>query len=426
MRFPVKVSFRGVTVKIYGKTPAYGWYRVAGRVGGKRKVISFRTYSEARAYAERLTRDIYNGRQITFSDAELAEITGARAELQRLSNETGRSYSLLSAVVEFAEVVRMIPESTTLAEVARRYLATIACVKRISTADAIAEYLAMREAMTRSRNGERSQLSPKAAYVERKQLERVGECLGTITVCNLTPSHLEAFFSTLSDMTPKTRNHYRATISAMLDWARRRDYIAESAVKRLTEADCMRRERPGVEAIEFYTPAEFGALLSKSDGIVQVMIAIAGLAGLRIAELLRLDWADVWRVPGHIEVPALKAKTRTRRLVPICPALASWLEPYRGHKAGRLWTQTEISFQRRLVDAHEAAGVRRKRNGLRHGFVTYCFALHGETQTAQWAGHTPQQLFAHYRGLATPEQARAWFSVLPTTPSNAVSMREVL
>ena len=68
------------------------------------------------------------------------------------------------------------------------------------------------------------------------------------------------------------------------------------------------------------------------------MIAIGGLAGLRTAELLRLDWADVWRVPGHIEITAGKSKTRQRRLVEICPALAAWLEPFRTLTTGKLWT----------------------------------------------------------------------------------------
>ena len=49
------------------------------------------------------------------------------------------------------------------------------------------------------------------------------------------------------------------------------------------------------------------------------IIAIGGLAGLRTAELLRLDWADVWRVPGHIEITAQKSKTRQRRLVEVVP-----------------------------------------------------------------------------------------------------------
>jgi integrase len=70
---------------------------------------------------------------------------------------------------------------------------------------------------------------------------------------------------------------------------------------------------------QLYTPREFAALLETADATLRPIIAIGGLAGLRTAELLRLDWADVWRVPGHIEVTAGKAKTRQRRLVKILP-----------------------------------------------------------------------------------------------------------
>ena len=45
--------------------------------------------------------------------------------------------------------------------------------------------------------------------------------------------------------------------------------------------------------------------------------------------MLRLDWADVWRVKGKVEISARIAKGRKRRLVDICPALAAWLRPYR-------------------------------------------------------------------------------------------------
>jgi len=50
--------------------------------------------------------------------------------------------------------------------------------------------------------------------------------------------------------------------------------------------------------------------------------------------MLRLDWADIWRVPDHIEVSAGKSKTRQRRLVETCPALKKWLEPHLAKKAG--------------------------------------------------------------------------------------------
>jgi integrase len=144
------------------------------------------------------------------------------------------------------------------------------------------------------------------------------------------------------------------------------------------------------------------------------VIAIAGLAGLRGEEIMRLDWADVWRVEGHIEVTARNAKTRARRLVEICPALAAWLEPYRTHATGRLLTLHEITFQQKFVALCEAANIKRKNNGLRHAFCTYHFAAHNnENLTAAQAGNSPAMIHAHYKGLATKADAEKWFNVNP-------------
>jgi hypothetical protein len=56
----------------------------------------------------------------------------------------------------------------------------------------------------------------------------------------------------------------------------------------------------------FYTPREPAALrpAASADDALRPLIGIGGLAGLRTAELLPLDWADVWRVSGQIEVTA--------------------------------------------------------------------------------------------------------------------------
>jgi integrase len=63
------------------------------------------------------------------------------------------------------------------------------------------------------------------------------------------------------------------------------------------------------------------------------VIALGGLAGLRREEIMRLEWADVWRVKGKVEISARIVKGRKRRLVDICPALAEWLRPYRNAAA---------------------------------------------------------------------------------------------
>ena len=56
-----------------------------------------------------------------------------------------------------------------------------------------------------------------------------------------------------------------------------------------------------------------------------------------------------------------------------------------------------------------------RRNGLRHAFCTYHFALHAnENLTAQQAGNSPAMIHQHYKGLATKAEAEKWFAVSPT------------
>jgi hypothetical protein len=126
-----------------------------------------------------------------------------------------------------------------------------------------------------------------------------------------------------------------------------------------------------------------------------------------------LTWQDVWRVPGHVEVASGKAKTRQRRLVTVCPALAAWLAPYRD-RTGPLCTDGIAEFASRFARLRQQLGIASRKNGLRHGFVTYHLALHAnEGLTAAQAGNTPAIIHAHYRGLATADEAQAWFAVAP-------------
>ena len=163
-------------------------------------------------------------------------------------------------------------------------------------------------------------------------------------------------------------------------------------------------------------------LVTAKDELAELrpIIAIGGLAGLRTAEMLRLDWADIWRVPDHIEVSAGKSKTRRRRLVETCPALKQWLELHKDKKVGPLWEGHEVTFQQKFVELCEIArlnkkSIKRKSNGLRHAFCTYHYALHAnENLTSQQAGNSPAMIHQHYKGLATKAEGEKWFGVMPS------------
>jgi integrase len=427
VKYPKRIKHRGrVLATIYAKCKGRDSYRVAWQVAGQRHMASFPSYSLAKRHADKLVKDLAKGSQVTaLNPAQARDALAALERLATLHQSTGRKFSLLGAVSGFAEAITNL-RGHSVDEAVTGFLRTVVSVKRKDIAEAVAEFLQADAPRTKAAEGQRAQMSGKYAYNRKLQLDRFAGMFPNTAVSELSKEHLDKFIEKLGELksksrnrraatSAKSRNHYRAAIRQFLQWAVRKDYLAPT--HRLNEADAMRPERANTAAVEFYTPGELDALLAASKADLKPLrpiIAIGGLAGLRTAELLRLDWADVWRVPGHIEVTAGKAKTRQRRLVGICPALAAWLKPFRTLTTGKLWTGHEITFQQHFVELCKDAEVTRKTNGLRHSFCTYHFAAHAnENQTAQQAGNSPAMIHAHYKGLATKADAKKWFKILP-------------
>ncbi len=375
---------------------------------------TFATYPEARQAAERVVKEVANGSQAAaLSASQSRDALTALERLESFRQATGKRVSLLCAVSEFVEAASKL-NGHTLSEAVGRFLNTVANLQRKDVREAVEEFIKTDEPRTRASEGQRAQLSAKYAYNRAIQLRRVAETFQNTGVCDLAKEHLDTFIGSLDEFSAKSRNHHRAAIRQFLSWCVRKDYLP--ATHRLNEADAMRPEHANTAEIAFYTPKEFRALLEVAEDSMRAIVAIGGLAGLRTAELLRLDWSDVWRVPDHIEISSGKSKTRQRRLVEVCPGLSAWLEPFRTLTSGKLWTFHEITFQQYFRDLCEQAKVKRKANGLRHAFCTYHFALHAnENLTAAQAGNSPAMIHAHYKGLATKAEAEKWFAVLPPT-----------
>jgi integrase len=191
----------------------------------------------------------------------------------------------------------------------------------------------------------------------------------------------------------------------------------------LLEADGLQTEPLDAAPIDFYRPNELRALLENSNDQMRAIIALQAFAGLRLQETLRLDWREVFGVAGSIEVSTAKSKNRQRRLVDICPALEHWLAPYR-RLEGKVAIQTLNGYTAAFTTLRRTLKIPSRRNGLRHGFVTYHFALHqNENAISAMAGNSPAMIHAHYKGLATKAEAKKWFGVLPPkSAKNAIQL----
>lgn len=416
VKFPKVVRHRKAEVTIYGKKPNYPFYRLAWRIHGKRRMKSFKTYSEAKGEADELVKDLAKGSAVAeLTPDQARDAIAAIERLEAYHAATGKRIGLLAAVSEFADTSEKV-NGWGLRPAVEGFLKNVADVKRKDLAEAVEEFVKLRKEKTVPKDGKRAQLSKGYAGLVASWLRDFAKTFPATAVNELTREHLTLYFDAQNKKSPKSRNHYRGAVKMFLSWSAKRDYLSQT--HRLLEADCMAVESADLHDIAFFKPAELQSLLNTANENPEhrpllPIIVLGGLAGIRLQEILRLDWADVWSVEGHVEIGAKKAKTRSRRLVELCAAARAWLEPYRNFE-GKVCDWHRDTFHVAFNELRKSAEVPARRNGLRHAFCTFHFAAHAnENLTAQQAGNSPTMIHQHYKGLATKADAEKWFNTMP-------------
>ncbi|MBM3840905.1 MAG: hypothetical protein FJ398_23715 [Verrucomicrobia bacterium] len=420
MKFPQVIRHRKAEATIYGKSRRYPRYRLAYYVAGQRRLRTFAVFSEAKAEAERIVRELAAGSQAAgLTGSQSRDALAALERLDAFRQATGKRVSLLAGISAFCEAATKL-NGIALSEAVEGYLSTVASVKRKDISEAAEEFIESRRHKTEARDGKRPQLSRGYAYNVAMWLREFARTFPNTAVCDLTKELLNAYMGQHTEVSPKTRNERRNVVRMFLNWCVRQDYLGRH--HRLLEADGMTREQADPEEIEFYSAKELRSLLENVGQDLRPIIALAALAGVRLQEAMRLTWEDIWRVSGHIEVSVTKSKTRQRRLVTICHALDQWLAPYRAC-TGPLWIQHRHTYHQLFDELRSSLKIPARRNGLRHGFCSYHFALHAnENLTAVQAGNSPAMIHAHYKGLATKAEAEEWFNVAPAKADNVIAL----
>ena len=237
---------------------------------------------------------------------------------------------------------------------------------------------------------------------------------------------------TLRPANPRTKNNARATLGAFFKFCKERGWVARDHEG--IEFVPKFREKGG--DIEILTVWEVTQYLTHAREEMIPFLAIGAFAGLRSAEITRLDWSEVHLKDRFIEIKAGKAKTASRRIVPITDNLAEWLKS-RAQESGRVMPFDNVPKQIGwLVDDVNAAlrekaqkdgkspettpQVKWKHNGLRHSFISYRVAeIQNANQVALEAGNSPAMIFKHYRELVRPAEAAKWFAVKPSRVKKA-------
>jgi integrase len=401
-----KVIVGNVTVKIYarkrpnasGKPQPY--FYVADYTSGVRRFRGFNDAGAARGEAEKIARQLSTGEATaaTMRNSEAASYGRAIELLQ----PTG--FSLELAAATFAEAFQIL-KGNAIVDAARFFVERHKQTTPKRVADIAAELLAVKE----SRGAAPS-------YLEdlRSRLKRVGEAFCK-DARNVTTAEIQEWLDA-QKFSAQGYTDYRSRLHLLFNFAVARGYAIDNPVAGVEKI----KVRGGDMAI--FTPSEIAKLLAVASLEFLPCLAIGAFAGLRSAEIERLTWADVDLVGRNITIGVKKAKTASRRVVPIHDNLAAWLAEY-ADKKGPVWPGTHFDFYHAgQQDTAKAAGVEWKSNALRHSYASYRFALTNDAgRVAGELGNSAAVVHKHYRELVNLADAQRWFAVKPEAPANIVA-----
>ena len=390
---------RGVaTVRIYpiNRKDGYPQNTVCWKEGGQRRTRSFACMDEARLVAQQISVRLANcwsiGDEVTKRDIEILR------HCERLAKNHG--VSLVAAIEEWDSARKTAPD-IPLSDAVRFYATNRPDLLPSRTVvQVVAEYVASLEVKGVSRS-----------YVSSSRLNlqkfagKVGGDIADVKVADINK-----FLMGLKRLSPVSKNSIRTNLVTMFRFAKRQGYLHPD---RKTAAELTERFKEPETEIQIFTPEEMERLLHAAHKRILPHMAIGAFAGIRSAEIQRLEWEDIKWERGHIEIAGRKAKTAARRLAPLPENLKAWLAPWR-EATGPVVPISDVSgaLSDVAVKARIPGGWRQ--NALRHSFISYRVAETGDVaRTALEAGNSPRMIFRHYREVVTEDEAKAWFAIMP-------------
>lgn len=393
-RSVITVGREGSEIKIYTLRIASGYesYQCAWYDGGRRQTKTFGQIDAAKLFAQQKSVALANGlpeiTQATLRDIEVFKSCETRVSRLGLT---------VPAAIDEWLSARETLGSLSLSEAVQFFMRHRAGITPICIGELVPLFLEAKEA---------ANVSKIYLKVYRCQIQHFQKQFGAMQLSAITTPDIDRFLRSQT-CSPVTKNNIRRNIVTLFTWARQQGYLQED---RKTAAERAMSFIVPDQAPAIWTPDEMRKLLKACMPNLLPMVVIGAFAGIRSAEIDRLDWQDVLWDQGYIEIKAKKAKTKSRRLVPLRDNLKQWLAPYR-KASGPVCQLANHSL--RLNYLGEKAGIGWRQNSLRHSYASYRLA---ETQDAAKValelGNSPEKLFRHYRELVTPESATAWFNLV--------------
>jgi integrase len=257
----------------------------------------------------------------------------------------------------------------------------------------------------------------------KKHLEPIALRFADCSLASITVSQIESHLSANPKHSNRTRRNVRASLVTFFRWCRSMGYLPEGE----TAAEKTSTPIVADSIPETYQPEQLRTLLDNVNPEFLPWLATAAFAGVRTDEISPipgskkspLDWSDFKWERDLIIIRPETAKTKRRRVVPILPALRSWL--YEIKRDSGPIHQTHAPTKRGKGKDAQAETVRLgtliggwKSNAIRHSFISYRAAIVSLGQTAMEAGNSEAEAKASYNDAKGADEAEVWFSLLKT------------
>ena len=254
-----------------------------------------------------------------------------------------------------------------------------------------------------------------------KRTQRRLDPLRAVLVSEISSDDLDKIIGGASD---SYRNALLREIRAIFSFAVRRGWCIANPATKLDFAQTQIGER------HLYSPEESALLLETVralDPALLPFVAIALFAGVRVYELLRMEWAHVDLAEKSIDLPAAITKRKRRRSIPIESALQAWLELFiseQGIQRGAVVPcRTYNSLRKRLRVIFSAAEIPWRQNAARHSYASYWLAVYKDLNAlAMHLGHIGglEVLHTHYHRTVKLVEAGKFWNIRPKTKARQV------
>lgn len=228
----------------------------------------------------------------------------------------------------------------------------------------------------------------------------------------IRPIDIDKYLQDPKDWSNRTRKNHRGSIMRLFNWAIEKDRLGPShanPVDKSTTYKITKGKSPGI-----FTPEQMTKIFDHAEPEWVPYLAISAFAGVRSAEIPRLDWGSVLFDEKVIVLESKHTKTSRRRVAHMPDNLVAWLNSHTGEKTGPICPTKSPNKKTRQFS--KDAKIKWVHNGLRHSYISYQMALlRDAAKVAEQCGNSPQQVQENYKANATEREAKKWFAITPKT-----------